>query len=131
MNSKIIIGVLILIVLVAGGLLILSTGQSSVTGVQAMPSSNSNEGEVTITQSGFSPETVTIKVGTKVVWTNKSGQTATVNSDVHPTHLLYPPLNLGEVADGQSVALVFDKPGTYGYHNHLNPSERGTIMVRK
>ncbi|MDO8621476.1 MAG: cupredoxin domain-containing protein [Candidatus Levybacteria bacterium] len=88
-----------------------------------------SEAIVTVTTSGFVPQTLTIKAGTKVVWMNKSGTTVTVNSAVHPTHLAYPPLNLGEFGDGSSVQLGFDKPGTYSYHDHLNPSQTGTIVV--
>jgi len=68
-------------------------------------------------------------VGTKVVWIKKSGAVATVNSADHPTHLVYPPINMGEFKDGTSVQLVFDKPGTYKYHNHLIPSQTGTVVV--
>lgn len=84
---------------------------------------------VTLTTTGFEPQTVTIKAGTKVVFTNKSGDVATVNSAIHPTHLVYPPLNLGEFTDGKTVELVFDKPGTYKYHDHLSPTRTGTVVV--
>lgn len=86
--------------------------------------------EVVLTSSGFEPSTLTVKVGTKVTWTNKSGDLATVNSNNHPTHLLYPPLNLGEFKNGDSLSLTFDKAGTFGYHNHLNPSETAEIVVQ-
>lgn len=85
---------------------------------------------VTLTQSGFSPQTVTISAGDQVTWTNQSGQTATVNSDPHPTHGNYPPLNLGQFADGNSLSLVFPTSGTYGFHNHLNPNQTGTVIVK-
>lgn len=88
-----------------------------------------NETIVTVTALGFVPQTLTIKAGTKVLWMNKSGGTVTVNSAGHPAHLAYPPLNLGEFNDGSSVQLGFDKPGTYNYHDHLNPSLTGTIVV--
>ncbi len=84
---------------------------------------------VIATKDTFSPGTITVKAGAKVVWTNKSGGTLTVNSDAHPTHVAYPPLNLGAFPDGASVQLTFDKPGKYAYHNHLNPSMRGTVIV--
>ena len=84
---------------------------------------------VNLTSSGFDPKTITIKIGTRVIWINKTGGAATVNSAVHPTHQVYPPLNLGEFPDGSSVQLVFDKLGTYKYHNHLNPSQTGTVVV--
>mgnify|MGYP000037571817 CR=1 FL=1 len=85
--------------------------------------------DISLTTDGFSPQTVTVKVGTKVNWTNKGGKTATVNSADHPTHLKYPALNLGNFSDGETLSLVFDKPGTYGYHNHLDSSQYGSVIV--
>ncbi len=85
---------------------------------------------VILNADGFSPATLTIKPGTTVTWENKSGSGATVNSDPHPTHTAYPPLNLGPFNDGDSLKLTFDQPGTYGYHNHLNPSQKGKIIVQ-
>lgn len=96
----------------------------------ASPSAKVEEGNVTVTADGFNPQTLTIKVGTKVTWTNKSGATANVSSDNHPTHLLYPFLNLGSFADGSSVNVTFDKAGTFTYHNHLNPSQKGTVVAQ-
>ena len=84
---------------------------------------------VALTNVGFTPQTVTVQAGTKVTWTNNSGGNATVNSSVHPSHQDYPPLNLGEFEDGQTLFLVFDTPGTYKYHDHLNPSWTGTVVV--
>lgn len=85
---------------------------------------------VTLDKTGFSPETLTVKAGDTVTWTNKSGQDATVNSDPHPIHTSYSPLNLNNFSDGGTLTLKFDKAGTYTYHNHLNPSQRGTIIVQ-
>ncbi|MBF8249707.1 MAG: hypothetical protein HW400_308 [Candidatus Levybacteria bacterium] len=84
---------------------------------------------VTLSSSGFEPKEITVKAGTTVVWENKSGAAATVSSDNHPAHLLYPFLNLGEFADGASVQVAFEKAGKYSYHNHFNASERGFVMV--
>lgn len=84
---------------------------------------------VILTANGFEPQMIKIKAGTEIIWTNKSGRSATVNSDPHPIHNAYPPLNLGQFNDGQSVILVFDKTGTYGYHNHLIPDQTGKVIV--
>lgn len=84
---------------------------------------------VILTDSEFSPKDITIKVGIRVVWVNKSGKAATVNSDDHPTHRLYSFLNLGEFPNSSSLQVVFDKSGKYGYHNHNNTSETGTVTV--
>ena len=85
--------------------------------------------EVTVTDTGFEPQTITVKAGTKVVWENHTQVTADVSSAQHPTHLVYPPLNLGNFEPDKTVELVFSEPGTYKYHDHLNPSMFGTVVV--
>lgn len=86
--------------------------------------------QVSVTQSGFIPQTINIKAGTKVTWTNKSGQQSNVSSTPHPIHTSWPFLNLGTFSSGQSISVVFDEVGTYTYHNHLNPSQKGTVIVK-
>lgn len=85
--------------------------------------------EITVNKDGFSPQSLKIKKSETVVWVNKSGKNVTVNSDPHPTHDLHSFLNRGEFASESSVQVTFDKPGTFTYHNHLNPSQKGTIVV--
>lgn len=84
---------------------------------------------VTLTANGFSPATLTVKAGTKVTWSNKNSSAA-INSNPHPTHSDYQPLNLGSFPQGGTLSLTFGQPGTYGYHNHLNPGQTGTIIVQ-
>ena len=145
MNNKTLITIIVVLLIVGGGVLLLgklgnktnqpanvtnqtpsNAGTSVNTGGEKPKETIAN---VTFGSSGFDPKTITIKTGTRVIWLNKSGGGATVNSAVHPTHQVYPPLNLGEFPDGSSVQLVFDKPGTYNYHDHLNPSRTGTVVV--
>ncbi len=138
-NIKLILfGVVILVVLIAGVLLFSNKSTTTNNNQNATPTQaasqqgaiESTEVNVNIMQNGYEPSTVTIKAGTKVVWTNKSGATANVSSDIHPTHLLWPFLNLGSFADGEMVSVVFDESGTYTYHDHLNPSRKGTVVVQ-
>lgn len=98
---------------------------------KALPSQMQEENKITtiILSDGFTPKDITVKVGTTVIWINKSGKNATVSSDDHPTHKLYSFLNLGEFPDNSSLQTVFYTPGTYSYHNHLNASEVGTVIV--
>lgn len=134
MNSKILIGAVILIVVIGAVVLMAGKGSYQTPATQT-PSptteitASAQQTTVTLTQSGFEPATVTVKAGAKVIWTNSSGKLATVDSAGHPAHLAYPPLNLGELSDGSQVSLVFDKAGTYKYHNHLNPSQIGAVVV--
>ena len=95
----------------------------------ADPEVDSETAVVLATEDGFSPKELNIKTGTVVVWDNQSGDTITVDSSPHPQHTDYPFLNLGELAPGDKFSLIFDTPGTYRYHNHLDSSQTGTIKV--
>lgn len=136
MRNKWIIGIIAIVVL-AGGFFLLSKGSSpsstpetSTPTPEATEEAATNEQNViTLTQRGFSPMVLTIKAGVTVTWENKSGKVATINSDPHPAHTNYAPLNLDNLPDGGNLSLTFSKPGTYGYHNHLNPSLTGVIIV--
>lgn len=146
MTNKIIIAFIVVLVII--GLLLLfinrpnpsknnSSNTSQQNGQNNQPATNSsdtpNSGKVVtiqVTKEGFTPGTVTVETGTKVIWTNVSGAIAAVHSADHPTHITYPPLNLGEFQDGSSVQLIFDKPGTYKYHDHLKPQLQGSITVQ-
>lgn len=90
---------------------------------------NSQVANVILGDSDFVPKDIIVKTGTRVVWKNSSGKSATVNSEDHPTHRLYPFLNLGEFPSSSSLQAVFDKAGKYSYHNHYNASETGTVAV--
>ena len=84
---------------------------------------------VTLTDLGFTPKDTTVKIGTRIIWINKSGKAATVSSNDHPTHRLYPFLNLGEFARGSSLQAVVGETGKYSYHDHYNASQTGTVTV--
>lgn len=85
---------------------------------------------ITITKSGFSPKDITIKAGESVTWVNSDTVDHTVNSAIHPTHTIYPPLNLGIIKPGDQKSLTFPQAGTYKYHDHLNPSLTGSVTVQ-
>lgn len=95
----------------------------------ASPSATMSKTAVTISNSGYSPKDITIKPGESVTWTNSDSAVHTVNSAIHPTHQVYPPLNLGNLAPGTSKSLTFPEAGTYKYHDHLNPTLFGSVTV--
>ncbi|PIP74499.1 MAG: hypothetical protein CO135_03010 [Candidatus Levybacteria bacterium CG_4_9_14_3_um_filter_35_16] len=134
MNKNLILAVVFILVIIGGIYLFYPTKPSnknslaSITPTQAIKLPEKSQG-IILTKSGFEPSEIKVKVKTLVVWINKSGGPATVNSDNHPTHLLYPFLNLGEFANESSVQVKFDSPGRYTYHNHLNPEQKGTVVV--
>lgn len=131
MNKRGLIFIILIISVI--GIFTLAGNANKNAKITTMPTVSQNENIpetiVTVANTGFNPQAVKIKVGTKVVWMNKSGSMVTVNSASHPAHTAYPSLNLGQFPNGSSVSLVFDKPGTYKYHNHLNPTQFGSVTV--
>lgn len=97
---------------------------------------------ITYTDSGYSPSPITIKAGDTVTWRNQSSRTMWTASAIHPTHKVYPGSDIqkcgsGEVifdacqgiAPGAEWSFTFTNAGTWGYHNHLQASHTGKVIV--
>src|SRR3989344_7400933 len=84
---------------------------------------------ITYTDSGFSPAQVSVKAGDTVTFKNDSKASVQVNSAPHPAHTQFPELNIGSITAGESKSVKLTTVGTKKYHNHLNPSQTGTIVV--
>jgi plastocyanin len=99
---------------------------------------------VRITDSGFTPSSITVVAGTTVTWVNERSRGAWPASAVHPTHTAYPGSGIekcgtpaageifdacGEVVSGGSYRFTFTEPGTWRYHDHRNVSMTGTVVV--
>ena len=85
---------------------------------------------VTLTNTGFAPSPVTVKVGTTVTFVNESTAIMWVASDPHPAHTILPEFDAkAGINRGGTYEYTFAKVGTWTYHNHLNPSAKGTVVV--
>ena len=78
--------------------------------------------EVTMVKSyRFDPKAVEIQAGQSVTWTNDDNFTHTVKVEGQDDH---------KVDRGKSVAIRFDKPGTYDYVCTLHSHDmHGTVIV--
>ena len=100
---------------------------------------------VTISDGGYSPQSLTIDVGDTVVWKNEGTQGNWPASAVHPTHKVYPGSDIVKcgtaeednifdacrgLADGEEWSFTFDEVGSWNYHDHLHANLRGTIVVQ-
>lgn len=86
---------------------------------------------VTYTDEGFSPSTVEILNGDTVQFVNKSSRPMWVASDIHPAHNILPTFDqFGVSAFGESYQYTFNQSGEWKYHDHVNASEVGVIIVR-
>lgn len=159
MNGKLIGGILVVVVVIAGSWYLFSgkTASAPVTNSQvtlpevttaAATTTSPTTTAITITysDSGFSPKSISIAVGTSVTFVNKSSERMWVASDPHPSHTAYDgtsrsqhcvagytgPIPLDEcaaaAADG-SYSFTFTKVGTWGYHNHAHDELSGTVVV--
>lgn len=158
MNNKVVVGLVVLLVGVVAGWYLLQGGkpapytpprteesvvettpptqppvtisdEASATGV-VDKGGVTGKMSVTYGEGGFVPNSVTVKKGTTVVWTNQSKGGMWVASAVHPTHQLLPGFDqLKSVAEGGTYEYTFEKVGTWKYHNHIQPSQTATVVV--
>ena len=104
----------------------MSQDSSAVLDVQA------REGEtvIKITEDGFSPSEIKIKLGTKVRFVNESKYWHWPASDLHPTHTLYSEFDPKKpFGPGEEWSFTFDKAGDWYFHDHLSPYITGKVSV--
>lgn len=88
--------------------------------------------DVRLDGQGFSPRELTIPIGATVRFATTTGENFWPASNFHPSHRLYPEFDAKEpVAATASWSFVFNTPGTWRYHDHLNSTHTGTILVKE
>jgi plastocyanin len=78
--------------------------------------------KVEIVDFAYSPETVTIQAGGKVIWQNE-------DSDVHTVTLDDGSFDSGDLAEGKLKSESFKDPGSFTYHCEIHPEMTGTVEV--
>lgn len=115
---------------------------ANVSGVTSPKASMS--ATVKLTGSGFSPTTATIAKGGTVTWVSESGSPMWIASAMHPDHVVYDGTSKNEhcasgyaglapfdqCSSGGNYSFTFNKVGTWKYHNHVNKSQFGTVIVQ-
>src|SRR6266849_6532992 len=87
------------------------------------PTTASSSGNsVSIMNFSFNPNSLTVKVGTKVTWTNHDSVTHTVTANQGAFN--------SPVLPGSSFSFTFTKAGTYAYHCMIHPYMMATIVVQ-
>lgn len=101
---------------------------------------------VTYTDQGFSPKSVSIAQGQTVTWVNNTSHNMWVASAKHPEHTGYDGTNreahcaasytgakpfdeCAQAAPGASYSFTFTKAGTWPYHDHVNATMFGSVVV--
>src|SRR5579859_2546765 len=73
---------------------------------------------------GFSPQTLTIAVGTTIIWKNNTSAPHTVTSDSGV-------FDSGTIQPGATFSFKFTSAGTFAYHCSIHPYMTATITDRK
>lgn len=99
---------------------------------------------ISYTKKGFEPESTSVQIGSTVAWVNSSGRPMWVASDPHPAHTDLKGFDQLKIinkrktnpffqkvyAHGDAIyEYTFEKLGSWKYHNHVYPQDRGVIEV--
>jgi plastocyanin len=103
--------------------LVTACGGSSDTTTTASGTTGGGGVQVAMKSLAFDPESVTIKAGESVTWTNQDSASHTVVGDNGE-------FQSGDLAKGAGFTFTFDKAGTYTYHCSIHPSMKGTVVVQ-
>lgn len=87
------------------------------------PTASTGGNSVTIAGFAFSPQSLTVAVGTKVTWTNNDGVAHTVTADQKA-------FDSGPISSGSTYSFTFTKAGTYTYHCAIHPNMKATVVVQ-
>jgi len=77
---------------------------------------------VSIRNMAFSPNSLSVKAGATVTWTNSDTTIHTVTADDGS-------FNSGNIAVGATYSKVFSSAGAFSYHCALHPEMTGKIVV--
>lgn len=95
---------------------------ASIPSLAAPPPARAAEHAVQITDSTFSPATLTIAVGDTVTWRNADDRPHTVTSKDGA-------FDSGNLDEGVGYSFTFTEPGTYTYLCEYHPEMQATIVV--
>lgn len=84
---------------------------------------------ITFTDDGFEPAELTVKKGSVVTVKNNSAERVQFSSDDHPTHRLNTEMNLRTLQPGEAASFTAETVGRHGFHDHIDDSKTGTLIV--
>ncbi len=124
MNTKTILGVILLVIIV-GAVYMGTRKQTPSAQLLNQPSSKTNTNAIQantidIKDFAFSPDTITVKQGTKVTWVNNDSATHTIKSDT---------FNSSDIVQGGIFEFTFVNKGSFNYVCGIHPSMKGKVIV--
>jgi plastocyanin len=84
---------------------------------------------VNMTKTSFEPATLSVKRGTKVIWTNTDSGLHQVASNPFPKDDGLPGLKSPILRQNQTYEYIANTAGSFGYHDDKKPTINGTLVV--
>lgn len=130
-NRKLIVIILILIVAAAiAAVAIVNNRSNGSTKSAPTTQPTPDTATVRITNSGFEPAALNVKANTVVIWVNaRTDKAAIVAANPYPAGE-DTQLKSSQLGQGASYRYQFKESGSFGYHDELNPTMNGTIVVK-
>jgi len=121
--SRLSIFIILAITLITGGVIIRNNGNVP----KQIAGGNQT---IELREDGFYPQEITVKTGSKITFKTTQSEDFWPAGDPHPTHEFLNGFDPGSaLKSDEEWFFVFEKPGVWRYHDHLNVSNRGTITV--
>jgi len=114
--------------LVAAGAASVIVARAQSVGPQTVRLADTQTAAVTIKSYKYDPQTLEVKVGTTVTWTNQDAKTHTVNSGT-PDDPKAGPLN-GELDEGKTYTYTFKEAGEFPYYCKNHRGMRGKVVAK-
>jgi plastocyanin len=87
--------------------------------------------KVRYTGDEFSPSEIEVPVGSMVEFINESDKDMWVASTPHPAHTILPTFDqFRAYKKGAIYRYIFDKKGSWEFHDHINPGVGGVVNVQ-
>lgn len=133
-HMKLFAAITALVILAFGAVIYLDISSSQTAAVIMSTTQAVPDEEVAVsvvrTKSGYEPAELVINQGDTVLFTNESTEFAWPVSDPYPTGEYYPEFNPERsIAPGSSWKFTFTMAGEWGFHDHIKPTIKGTIVV--
>jgi len=123
---------------------LLAVGATACAGLGSREEQAGRELRVLINEQGFEPKSFELSQGDTVVFENAGDKPHWPASNIHPTHRMHPGsgneyCGSDEASDsfdacaslmpGDTYSFTFNFPGTWRFHDHLNPEFSGKVNV--
>lgn len=112
-----------IVIAVGSAFIILTTDSPSAAAPEASGPAQSGVVKVDIADFKYNPAAVTVKPGSKVMWTNSDAANHTATADDGS-------FDTGDLGQGDTATETLQKPGTYTYICSFHAFMTGTVEVK-